>query len=165
MRLAFSYLDKNEFPSFSHSMFEVLADNMSAISPTGNSLDEDYCHWFKAISAELKSNDRRIVLINDGEIFVGFFQYSIVNYTFIMEEIQFKCEYQGKCVFEKLYIFLVKNLPENLKHVEAYANKANTKSISILHHMGLFESKQTENGFKFKGDYNRLKTKYKNVGG
>lgn len=164
MKLAFSYLNKDEFSSVSHKMFEVLADNMSAISPTGNSPDEDYCLWFEAMSDELKSNDRRIILINDGENFVGFFQYSMADDTFIMEEIQFKCEYQGKGAFEKLYTFLVENLPENLKHIEAYANKANAKSIGILEHLGLSKIKQTKNGFRFKGDYSRLKTKYKNIG-
>ena len=46
---------------------------------------------------------------------------------------KFDFAYQGKYnIFRKLYAFLLPNIDSNISYVEAYANKANIKSIGIL---------------------------------
>lgn len=74
----------------------------------------------------------------------------------MMEEIQFKPEYQGRNVFRALYGFLL--LKEDIKFVEAYANTSNHKSIGILEKLGLSKIGTNKNGnsYHFRGKYSDL---------
>ncbi len=162
--LTFEYLHKPHFADVSEQIFNILADNMEVIAPTGNTREEDYSCWLGCVADGLKRDERQIILIKDGGDIVGFFQYYTNADTFMMEEIQLKPEYQGKGVFRKLYGFLIANSCENLKFVEAYANINNKKSIGILERLGLENIGLNKNGRSchFKGKYNDLLNWYKN---
>lgn len=162
--LAFEYLHKPQFEDFSEQIFNILADNMEVIAPTGNTREADYNCWYEGVSNGLKRDERQIILIKaDGDI-VGFFQYYINADTFMMEEIQLKPECQGKGVFRRLYRFLIESIGEDIEFVEAYANIKNNKSIGILERLGLENIGLNKNGCSrhFKGKYNDLLNWYKN---
>lgn len=159
----FSYLNKNEFENISHDIFNILADNMRIIAPTGNSRDDDYKCWYKAVSNGLQRDERQIILIKDKQKIIGFFQYYTNTDTFVMEEIQIKSEYQSKNIFRDLYGYIISNLKYDIEFVEAYANTANQKSVGILEHLGLSKIGMNKNGnsFHFKGKYSDLIKWYK----
>ena len=161
--LSFEYLNKPDFPTVSYDIFSILADNMTAIAPTGNSREEDYNLWYDAVCDGLKREERQIILIRDNETLVGFFQYYTNGDTFMMEEIQFKIEYQGSGVFRQLYAFLIENIRNDLEFVEAYANVNNQKSIAILKKLGLYNIGMNKNGnsYHFRGNYSDLIKWYK----
>ena len=156
--IRFEYLNKPDFSVLSNDIFNILADNMTAIAPTGNSREEDYNLWYDAVCDGLKREERQIILIKDNETLVGFFQYYTNGDTFMMEEIQFKPEYQGKGVFRALYGFILKSIRNDLKFVEAYANIGNSKSIGILKKLGLVDIGLNKNSrsYHFKGKYSDL---------
>ena len=156
--IRFEYLNKSDFAAFAQQIFNILADNMTAIAPTGNSREEDFILWFDAVRDGLQKAERQIILIKDDEGLIGFFQYYTNADTFMMEEIQIKPEYQGKNVFRKLYGFLIENISKDILFVEAYANIANNKSIGILEKLGLSKIGTNKNGrcFHFKGNYSDL---------
>lgn len=158
VNISFTYLDKNDFSKIAADLFNILADNMKKIAPTGNTRDEDYMYWYEGVSNGLKRNERKIVLIKNGENIIGFFQYYTNDDTFMMEEIQLKPKYQGCNIFRKLYGFLIENLDKDIKFVEAYANTGNRKSIGILEHLGLSKIGTNKNGncFYFRGSYSDL---------
>ncbi len=97
--IKFEYLNKTDLPILAQTIFDILADNMSVIAPTGNSREEDYNSWFDAVSSGLKREERQIILIKSNNKIIGFFQYYINADTFMMEEIQCKSAYQGKGAF------------------------------------------------------------------
>ncbi len=107
---AFEYLNKLEFSVISNEIFNILADNMTVIAPTGNSKEDDYKCWHDAVSSVLQSEERQIILIKDNDKIIGYFQYSTNTDTFMMEAIQFKPEYQGKGIFRELYGFVFLNI-------------------------------------------------------
>ncbi len=76
----------------------------------------------------------------------------------MMEEIQFKSEYQGKGVFRKLYSFVFSNIKSDIDFIEVYANKNNVKSIGILEKFGLSNIGLNGNGrsYHFHGSYDDL---------
>ena len=156
--IGFEYLNKPDFFEFAQQIFDILADNMSAIAPTGNSREEDFSLWSDAVSDGLRRAERQIILIKDNEKLVGFFQYYINENTFMMEEIQFKSEYQGKGVFRALYGFIISHIRKDIELVEAYANISNSKSIAILEKLGLNNIGLNKNGrsYHFKGNYSDL---------
>lgn len=156
--ITFEYLNKKSFIDTSKTIFDILADNMSVIAPTGNSKAEDYSLWFNAVSLGLEHPARQIVLIKNENEIIGFFQYYTNADTFMMEEIQIKPKYQGRGVFRALYGFLIPEIKNSLKFVEAYANIKNTKSIAILQRLGLSNIGLNRNGssYHFKGEYSSL---------
>ena len=153
--ISFEYLNKSDFSVFARQIFDILADNMTMIAPTGNSREEDFVLWSDAVSDGLQREERQIILIKDNETIVGFFQYYTNADTFMMEEIQFRPEYQGKGVFRKLYGFILKNIRNDLEFVEAYASINNQKSIGILEKFGLSNIVINKNGrsYHFKGRF------------
>ena len=162
--ISFEYLKKSDFPVFAQQIFDILAGNMTVIAPTGNSREEDFNLWSDAVGDGLQREERQIILIKDKENIIGFFQYYTNNDTFMMEEIQFKPEYQGKGIFRVLYGFILKNIKTDLEFVEAYANINNQKSICILEKFGLSNTGLNKSGhsYHFKGKFVDLIKWYKN---
>ncbi len=153
--VSFIYLNKQHFSTVATKIFNILADNMEKIAPTGNTREEDYKCWYDGVSNGLKRDERRIILIKDADNIIGFFQYYINADTFMMEEIQIKPEYQGNNIFRRLYGFLIDNMSKDIRFVEAYANIDNHKSIGILEKLGLSKIGTNKNGrcLHFKGNY------------
>ena len=160
----FLFLDKQKLDVFLPRLFEILHSNMSLIAPTNNSYEDDFEIWSSHIIPAIQKEQRQIVLMCVESELVGYFQYYINSDTdsLMMEEIQIKKEFQGTGLFSEFYNWLIKNLPKGIMYVEAYANKKNLKSQSILKHLGLVESGENRNGnsFYFKGAYVNLLNKY-----
>ncbi len=153
--ITFSYLNKPDFSAISNDIFNILADNMEKIAPTGNTREDDYNCWRESVSDGLNRDERQIILIKYNYNIIGFFQYYTTDDTFMMEEIQFKPEYQGKGVFRALYSFVIPHISENIEFVEAYANINNSKSIGILEKFGMTDIGLNKNGrsVHFKGAF------------
>ena len=158
INLSFEYLNKPDFSVVAIELFNILADNMSVIAPTGLTRDEDYKCWYECVSDGINRNERQIILLKYRGDLIGFFQYYTNNETFMMEEIQFKPEYQGKGILRKLYGFVLENIRNDLKFVEAYASINNQKSIAVLENFGLSNEGLNKNGrsYHFKGSFNDL---------
>ncbi len=157
----FEFSDKNLFDTYANKIFDILADNMSVIAPTGNSRDEDFKEWYRAVGEGLKKDNRQIILILERETdeIIGFFQYYTTADTFMMEEIQIRSEYRGKDnIFRDLYRFVFDHICDDLLYVEAYANKLNRKSIGILGKLGLKIIGENKNAtsFHFQGKFDDL---------
>lgn len=162
----FSYLEKNELDKYARKLFSILFDNMVNIAPTGNSREEDYKSWYKAVCDEMQSNKHHIIVISTGNMkeIIGFFKYSTNKSVFTMEEIQIKGSYQGKYnIFRTLYGFVLEHIKEDIRFVEAYANKKNTKSLGILGKLGLSIIGENKNGISYhlRGTYEALVKWYK----
>ena len=61
----FEKMKKQDIPIFLSEMFDILAENMSKIAPTGNSYDEDYKIWSKCVCPVLREGKRHVILIFD----------------------------------------------------------------------------------------------------
>lgn len=161
----FSFLPKEKTNQYLPDLFRILHSNMSLIAPTGNSYEEDYAIWSSCIIPAMEKEPRQIVMMHADSKLVGYFQYYINGDTnsLMMEEIQIVKELQGTGLFSEFYKWLVRQLPEDILYVEAYANKKNLKSQGILVYLGLTESGENNNGssFYYKGKYADLLSKYR----
>ncbi len=160
--MSFIYLNKHDFSTVANEIFNILADNMTVIAPTGNTREDDYNCWYECVADGLKRDERQIILIKENGNIIGFFQYYINEDTFMMEEIQFKPEYQGKGVFRALFSFVIPYIRDDIEFVEAYASISNSKSIGILEKLGLINIGLNKNGrsYHFKGKFAGLKKWY-----
>lgn len=164
----FRYMRQDEFEHYARDLFSILYDNMSKIVPTGNSYEEDYLFWFEANKDGLKQENCNIVICVEKDIheIVGYFQYSVKERVFLMEEIQIKNSYQGKHnIFKGIYEFVFDNMREEVDFVEAYANKKNVKSIGILGKLGLLIVGENKRGtsYHFRGTFADLLNWYKGI--
>lgn len=147
--IKFSYLKKENFDSIARDLFEILANNMDGIAPTGNPREDDYKTWYADVSPKVKEVKVQFVLATEdetGEI-VAFFENHIENNTFVMDEIQISKAYHGKeNIFRRFYGFVIENIGTDILYVEAAANKLNKKSIGVLGTLGLEVVGELHNG-------------------
>ena len=158
----FKPLKSEEITMYTGKMFAILYENMSVIAPTGNTYEEDFEHWSKCVVPAWNEGRRKVILILSENELCGFFQYAVSNTVFRMDEIQFKSEYQGSGMFEKLYRYMTAIIPAETKYAEAFAHKNNMKSQGILRHLGLEAVGESENGncLHFQGEYSNLMKRY-----
>lgn len=71
--LNFEYLNKPDFSASARQIFDILADNMTVIAPTGNSREKDFGLWIEAVSDGMQRPERQIILIKDNENLAGYF--------------------------------------------------------------------------------------------
>ena len=159
--ISFSLLDKTHSSEILDELYDILYGNMSVIAPTGSSYEEDKQSWLPCIVSALENPQRKILLIYGEAGLAGLFMFSLKNETFLMEEIQFKPEYQGVGLFGRLYRYLFGLIPSDTDFVEAYAHKKNSKSQRILTYLGLQCIGENKSGtnLHFRGSYQELKEK------
>lgn len=145
----FSYMKKENFDNIARTLFEILANNMDGIAPTGNPRGEDYKAWYTDVNPKVQNDEVQILLVTDdksGEI-VAFFETHIEGDTFVMDEIQISKAYHGKGnVFRNIYGYVIENIGDKCLYVEAAANKLNKKSIGVLGTLGLEVVGELHNG-------------------
>ena len=147
--LNYSYLKKENFDTVARTLFEILANNMDGIAPTGNPREDDYKTWYADVAPKMKNDEVEIVLVTDNETgeIAAFFENHIENDTFVMDEIQISKEYHGKGnVFRNIFGFVIENIGSDCLYVEAAANKLNKKSIGVLGTLGLEKAGELHNG-------------------
>ncbi|MBQ7161057.1 MAG: hypothetical protein IJR90_05060 [Clostridia bacterium] len=161
-RFEFRQMKTEDITAFIDEMFSILASNMDSVAPTGNSYIEDYNIWRKStVPAWIKGNSS-VILIFCKDDLCGYFQYSINDTTFKMEEIQFKQEYRGSGLFSELYHYLTTIVPVQTKYVDAITRKENIKSQEILKHLGLIAVGENKNrkSIYFEGEYKTIFERY-----
>ena len=151
-------LDKSKKDSVLPLLFDILHSNMSKIAPSGKSYEDELSHWLSCVSPALDKEPRKILLIYDGCVLAGFFQYFVNGGRFMMEEIQLRPEYQRTSALGELYAYLAKVIPEDTELVEAYAHKSNARSIALLGRLGLEAIGETEDGslYHFRGRFENI---------
>lgn len=158
----FLLVDKQGLGEILPDLFKILHSNMTLIAPTNNSYEDDMKIWMTMIVPAMESESRQIVRMYVDDELAGFFQYDIKADSLMMEQIQIKEEFRGTGLFSEFYRWLVKQLPKDIKNVEAYAHKNNFKSQSVLEHLGLVKMGENKNGisFYYKGKYADLLKRY-----
>lgn len=63
MRFGFRQMKNEDISVFINEMFAILASNMSAVAPTGNSYDEDYKTWSESAVPAWREGKRSVILI------------------------------------------------------------------------------------------------------
>ena len=127
MPYRFEYANKAEIESILPACFRLFYENMRDVASLG-CYDDEFAAWEAEVCPALEKTPRQIVLMYDGEAFVGFFQYYVREVELVMEEIQLLREYHGSGLFCEFYKWLVKALPCDLEYVRAYTHPSNVKS-------------------------------------
>ncbi len=133
----FIYLNKGEKDQWLPKLFDLLYENMQTIAPSGLSYEEEKALWLQEVSSALEKEPRQIILCFMGKELAGHLQYYIRDGLLMVEELQLKKKYQRSLLFYGLCKYLLKDLPQNLKTVEAYADKRNLASVRLMEKLGM----------------------------
>lgn len=155
MTLTFSVLDASHAGETLPLLYDILRGNMGSL--TG--MDRDT--YISVISGAILKPARKIILIHDSGILVGFFQYYVNAARFMMEEVQLLPAYQASGAFRTLMGFVMDTIPEDTPYVEAFAHRENVRSQRILTHLGLNHVDTDGDFLHFRGDFRPFRGKYK----
>ena len=133
----FIYLNKGEKDQWLPQLFDLLYENMQTIAPSGLSYEAEKAQWLKEVSPALEKEPRQIILCFADKELAGYLQYYIRDGLLMVEELQLKKKYQRSLLFYSLCKYLLKVLPQDLKTVEAYADKRNLPSIGLMKKLGM----------------------------
>lgn len=154
MNITFYEIDRNGFDIIGKDCFDLFFTNMNKILNI-KSDQKSREEWISCISDALAKDPRKFVIIKDDETLAGFFMYYVNNGKFMMEEIQLKSEYQGQGIFRRLYKYLIGNI-SGAEYAEAYVNKENEKSKSLLSYLGLAKVGDEGENYLYRGSYKTL---------
>lgn len=118
-------------------LFDLLYDNMKVIAPSGLPYEEEKNNWLATVSPAIDKAPRQVIMCFDNDTLAGFMQYYIRNDLLMIEEAQLAGAYQRTTAFYRMCKHLSGILPNNIAHIEAYADKRNLNSISIMKKLGM----------------------------
>jgi len=162
---AFVYLDKEDFPELAPELFQLMMDNMDTIAPSGKAREEEFKWWFREVGAGLRAPARQILLIRQSGTgsLIGFLQYYTNQTTFMIEELQLLPQWQGTAgVLKKLFGFLLANMPSELRYVEAFVHRGNTRSLALQKKLGMqiVGTAQEDTLYHLRGDFSEFANWY-----
>jgi len=157
--ITFLYLNKSEKDVWLPRLFDLLYDNMKSIAPSDLPYEEEKNEWLSNVSPAIDKAPRQIILCFDGDTLAGFLQYYIRNDLLMIEEVQVAKALQRTTAFYRMCKYLKDKLPDAIKYVEAYADKRNLNSISIMKKLGMEVIEDNENTpyLHLKGDVNHIR--------
>lgn len=146
------------------TLFDILADNMAKIALTENSREEDFLLWSEILRERLLNGQVSIIsFLYSGQI-IGYFQYSICNDVFVIEEIEISPPFQIRYnVLGNIVKLLPDVVPPNIDYIEAYANKNNNASTRLLDKVGFEIVGENKSGKSYlhRGKYSALAKQFK----
>lgn len=135
--ITFSYLDKSEKNIWLPRLFDLLYENMRAIAPTELPYEQEKAAFLANVSPALDRPQRQILLcFAEGEL-AGYIQYYVRGELLMVEEVQLRREYQRTTFFLQMCRYLIRDLPEDLRQIEAYADPRNRHSLALMEKLGM----------------------------
>lgn len=130
-------MDKAEKAQWLPRMFALLHENMEKIAPSGLSYEAERDAFLANVSPALEKAPRQVLLaVEDGDL-VGYVQYYTRQELLMVEEVQIRKDHQGTLLFLGLCRHLLGLLPEEIRVVEAYADRRNRNSLAIMEKLGM----------------------------
>ncbi len=157
--ITFSHLDKSEKDIWLPKLFELLYVNMKVIAPSELTYEEEKKDWLSNVSPAIDKAPRQIIMCFDDDTLAGFMQYYIRNDLLMIEEVQLTDAYQRTTAFYRMCRYLKDKLPDEIKYIEAYADKRNLNSISIMKKLGMetVEDDKTSHFLHLRGATEQIK--------
>ena len=145
--IAISCLNKKEKDQWLPILFDLLYENMCRIAPSGRNRDQDREQWLSQVSPALDKEPRQVLMCFANGKLVGFLQYYTRNDLLMVEEVQIAKGYQRTFLFYRLCKHLLNTLPEEIRIIEAYADKRNHASIKLMGKLGMVTVEEEESVF------------------
>lgn len=157
--VTFAYLDKGERGVWLPRLFDILYRNMHLIAPVEGTYELKRAIWLSEVSLALEKEPRKIILCFLDDELVGFVQYYIRDALLMVEELQLAREYHATSLFFSFCKFFASQLPEELRWIEAYADRRNLASQKLMKKLGMLPIEDGEGTpfLHFRGDIRKIR--------
>ena len=155
----FVFLDTSVKNIYLPLLFNILYDNMNYIAPSSLTYEQQKTEWLAAVSPALEKAPRKVIMCLVDETPVGFVQYYTNGQLLMIEEIQLKQRYQKTLMFHRLCKFLCDNISHDITIVEAYCDRHNISSQSLMTKLGMTfsDSKSASDFLHLRGSFTQIK--------
>ena len=152
--ITYTLLNKSEKYTWLPRLFDLYYINMCSIAPSVLSREDERTQWLASVSPALDKAPRQILLCCSDGLLSGFIQYYTRGELLMIEEVQLTTDCQHSTVFLGFIRALIRQLPREIRYVEAYADKRNRRSIDLMHRLGMQELTEAEGSpfLHFKGN-------------
>src|SRR5699024_3198230 len=125
--MLFKEITEQEFEDLASKLFSVLSSNMEITNPTEIISDDNFLIWLKYQKEHFR--EKTFLIFKDGDTLTGYFQYSFVEDSLLIEEIEIIPSYQIRFgILRGLFRFMRHRIPDKITSVSAYINKNNPRS-------------------------------------
>ncbi|MBR5961996.1 MAG: GNAT family N-acetyltransferase [Clostridia bacterium] len=155
--MRYKEISLREFDQYASGMFSILASNMLLIHPEESVAEDDFTAW-KTYQQEHFS-EKTFIVFEDGGTLAGYFQYSLRDHDFFIEEIEIRPDYQVRYnILGSLLRFVRDSIPDHITTLSAYINKDNPRSYRVAETLGLSVVLESASGksLLYSGDIRRL---------
>lgn len=152
--MLFKEINKQEFDELAPKIFSILSSNMEIINPKETILDDNFLIWLKYQKEHF--HEKVFIIFENGDTLAGYFQYSFIYDSLLIEEIEIMPSYQVRFgVLSGLFRFMRHRIPDNITSVSAYVSKNNPRSCRIAKKLGLsvVEENASRTSFLYSGDF------------
>ena len=152
------FLDKSQKDLWFPQLFDLYYENMHQIAPSGLSRDDERSRWLAAVSPALEKEPRKIILCTDGDTLPGYIQYYTRDDLVMVEEIQIAKDWQNTLLFSQMCRFLARQLPPDIRRIEAWADRRNTASQRLMDRLSMVQTDRSDADFlHFRGGLEPLR--------
>ena len=131
------YLNKAEKDRWLPQLFALFYENMSKYTPVGLSYEAEREEWLRNVSPALDKEPRQVLLALDGQKLAGFVMFYTRRELLMVEEFQIQKDYQGGLLFLRMCRKLLRDLPNEIQWVEAFAHRGNEHSRRLMERVGM----------------------------
>lgn len=158
MRIFLRMVNNREVSRFLPDMFSILLQNMLVITnEEGFDNQEAYFQWEKYTIDSMEAGKRKTIIIIGEERVVGFFMFSLLEHTLLIEEFELEKDYQGKTpIFRVLPRYLAEIIPKGIKRVVAYTNINNHRAQRIMEKLKMKPRDRAGSNICYEGNYDEI---------
>ena len=157
-----TFLNKAEKERWLPRLFALLYENMNEVAPSGVPYEVERDQFLANVAPALEKAPRQVLMaLEDGDL-LGYIQYYTREDLLMVEEVQIRKDHQGTLLFLRLCRQLLSALPEEIRVVEAYADRRNHRSRQLMNRLGMVELPEPGEYLHFRGDAKLLRKRFLN---
>lgn len=157
-----TFLNKAEKERWLPRLFALLYENMNEVAPSGVPYEVERDQFLADVAPALEKAPRQVLMaLEDGDL-LGYIQYYTREDLLMVEEVQIRKDHQGTLLFLRLCRQLLSALPEEIRVVEAYADRRNHRSRQLMNRLGMVELPEPGEYLHFRGDAKLLRKRFLN---
>lgn len=130
-------MNKSEKETWLPRLFDLLHENMKTVAPSELPREQEKRVYCANVSRALEKEPRQILLCQEDNCLVGFVQYYTRGDLLMVEEVQLRRDYQRGMLLRRIVGYLTQTLPEDIRYVEAYADRRNSRSLLMMKKLGM----------------------------
>ena len=155
-----SHMDKAQKNHWLPIIFDLYYQNMHSIAPSSLPYSQERSVWLSEVSPAVDKAPRQIILCQKDDQLIGYIQYYTRGALLMIEEFQICSFYQNTLLFHRMCRYLGRQLPEEIRYIEAFADIRNHASLNLMKKLGFHEAEHSSPFVHLRADFVEVKRRF-----